>query len=79
MNDIIKIVLVLDESNILLKKITKTIEKEQNLGFLGILLGTLGASLLRNMLTGKVILRAGYENKQRKGILRAGYGSKIDF
>ena len=39
-------------------------------------LGTLGASLLGNMLTGKVILRAGYGNKEGKGILRAGYGSK---
>ena len=38
------------------------------------LLGTLGASLLGNMLTGKGILRAGY--KEGKKILRAGYGSK---
>ena len=40
------------------------------------LLGTLGASLLGNMLTGKAILRPGYENKEGKGILRAGYGPK---
>ena len=42
------------------------------------LLGTLGTSLLINMLTGK-ILRAGHRNKERKGILKAGYGSKMDF
>ena len=40
------------------------------------LLGTLGASLLWNMLTGKAILRPGYENKEGKGILRAGYWPK---
>ena len=44
--------------------------------FLGMLLGTLGTSLLGNMLTGKGILKAAYRNKQGKGILRAGYGSK---
>ena len=46
----------LEDSNILLKGITKTVENEtteQKGGFLGILLGTLGASLLGNMLTGK--------------------------
>ena len=43
------------------------------------LLGTLGASLLGNMLTGKGILRAGYGNEEGKGILRAGYGFKMDF
>ena len=41
-------------------------------------LGILGASLLGNMLTGKGILRAGYGNKQVKGILTAGYESKLD-
>ena len=40
------------------------------------LLGTLRASLLRNMLTRKGILRAGNENKEEKGILRAGCGSE---
>ena len=34
------------------------------------LLGTLGTSLLGNMLTGKGILRAGYGNKEGKGILK---------
>ena len=57
----------LEDSNILWKGITKTIEnetKEQKGGFLRMLLGTLGASLLRNMLTEKGILRAGYGNKE---------------
>ena len=48
--------------------------KKENL--LGTLLGTLGASSLGSMLTGKGILRAIYGNKQGKGILRAGCGSK---
>ena len=51
-----KVVQDLEDSNILLKAITKTIEnetKEQKGDFLGMLLGTLGASLLGNMLTGK--------------------------
>ena len=38
------------------------------------LLSTLGASLLENLLTGKGILRAGSENKKGKGIVRAGTG-----
>ena len=82
MNDIMKIVQALEDSNILLKGINKTIEnktKEQKGGFLRMLLGTLGASLLVNMLTGKGILRAGYGNKKGKGISRAGYGSKKNF
>ena len=62
MNDIMKIVQSLEDSNILLKGVTKTIEnetKEQKGGFLSMLLGTLGASLLGNLLTGKGIVRAG--------------------
>ena len=54
MNDIMKIVQVLEDSNILLKGVTKTIKnktKEQKGGFIGMLLGTLGACLLGNMLT----------------------------
>ena len=68
MNDIIKIVQALEDFNILLKGITKTSENETNEqkgGFLGMLLGTLGASLLGNMLTGKGTLRAGYGSKKR--------------
>ena len=61
-------------SNILLKGVAKTIKnktKEQKGGFLSILLGTLGASLLGNLLSGKGTARAG------EGIVRAGYGSSI--
>ena len=43
------------------------------------LLGTLGTSLLENVLAGKSITRAGYGNKKGKGIIRASYGSKLDF
>ena len=73
MQDIIKIIKELENSNILLKGVIKTIEneiKEQRGGFLSMLLGTLGASLLGNLLTGKCIMRAG------DGIVRAGEGSK---
>ena len=73
MNDITKIVQALEDSYILPKGVTKAIEnktKEQKGGFLG----TLGASLLGNLLTGKGIIRAGsddssYENKKGKGIV----------
>ena len=78
MNDIIKIVQPLDDSNILMKGVTKTIKnetKEQKGGFLGMLLRTLGPSSLGNMLAGKGMLRAGYGNKEGKGMLRAGYVS----
>ena len=43
------------------------------------LLGTLGASLLRNLLTGKRIVRAGSGSKKGKGIIRAGTGKQWDF
>ena len=82
MNDIIKIVQALEDSNILLKGVTKTIKnetKEQKGGFLSMLLGTLGASLLGNLLTGKGIVTAGTENKKEKGIVRAGAGRPWDF
>ena len=79
MNDIIKIIQSLEDSNILLKGVTNTIKnetKEQKGGFLSMLLGTLGASLLGNLLTGKGIVRAGSGNKKGKGIVRAGSGNK---
>ena len=41
--------------------------------------GTLGASLLGNLLAGKVIVRAGSGNKKGKGIVRAGTGKTWDF
>ena len=50
---------------LILKTITKEIKnetKEQKGRFLRMLLSTLGASLLGNMLTGKRMLRAGYGN-----------------
>ena len=81
-NDIIKIIQELEDSNILLKEVTKTIKnktKEQKRGFLSMLLGTLGASLLGNLLTGKGIVRAGSGNKKGKGIVRAGTGKQWDF
>ena len=77
-----KIVQALEDSNILLKGVAKTIEnetKEQKGGFLNMLLGTLGASLLGNMLAGKGIVRAGSGNKKGEGIVRAGYGKQWVF
>ena len=82
MNDIMKIVQALEDSNILLKGVTKTIEnetREQKGGFLSMLLGTLGASLLVNLLSGKEIVRAGSGNNKGKGVVRAGTGKKSDF
>ena len=79
MNDIMKIVQSLEDSNILLKGVTKTTKneaKEQKGGFSSMLLGTSAASLLGNLLSGKGIVRAGYSHpsKKGKGIVRAGYG-----
>ena len=80
MNDIMKTIEALENSGILLKGVSKTIEnqtKEQRGGFLGMLLGTLGASLLGNLLTGKGIMRAGDGIvRAGDGIVRAGKGSK---
>ena len=74
MKDIMKIIKALEKSGILLKGVSKTIEnetKEQRRGFLSMLLGTLRASLLDNLLTGgKGMMRAG------DGIVRVGEGSK---
>ena len=63
MNDIMKILQALEDSNIFLKGVTKTIKDEtkgQKGGFLSMLLVTLGASLLGNLLSEKGIARAGY-------------------
>ena len=52
-----------------MKEVTKTIKnetKEPKGGFLIMLLGTLGASLLRYLLAGKGIVRAGSKNKKKK-------------
>ena len=64
-----KIAQALKDSNIFLKGVTRTIKdetKSKKGWFLGILSGTLGASLLWNMLTGNGMLRAGYGNKKEK-------------
>ena len=84
MNDIMKIIKALEKSGILLKGVSKTIEnetKEQRGVFLSMLLGTLGASLLGNLLTGEkgsVASRAKGEGIIRAGdgIVRVGSGSK---
>ena len=73
MNDILKIVKSLENCGLLLKGVSETIQheaKEQRGGFLSMLLGTLGASLLGDILSGKGVIRAG------EGTIRAGYGSK---
>ena len=43
------------------------------------LLGTLGASLLRNLLARKGIVRGGSGNKKGKGMVRAGTGKQLGF
>ena len=97
MDDIIKIVKSLEDSGLLLKGVTESVQnevKEQKGGFFSMLLGTLGASLLGNLLTGQGVNRAGkgkginrtgegaLATRQDRGILRAGYScrsSKMDF
>ena len=61
-----KVVKSLEDSGLLLKRVSETIQNEAKEGFLSILLGTLAASLLENMLAGKEINRAG------DGIIRTG-------
>ena len=92
-NDIIKIVKSLEDSGLLLKGVTRTVQnevKKQKGGFLSMLLGTLGASLLGNLFTGKGVKTTsqgrginrarkgkGEEiNRAGEGVLRAGYGSR---
>ena len=84
MDDILKIVKSLEDSGVLLKGVSETIQheaKEQRGGFLSMLLGTLGASLLGDVLSkglsGSGVIRAG-EGTMRagEGTIRAGYGSK---
>ena len=84
MEDIIKIIKSLEDSRLLLKRVTETEVqnkvKEQKGGFLSIQLGTLGAIFLGNLLTGKGIYRAGTGkgiNRAGEGILRAGYGRRL--
>ena len=78
MNNMMEIVHVLEDSNIFLKGVTKTIKnktKKQEGGFRRTLVGTLGSILLGNLLSGKEIVRAG----SGKGIVRAGSGKEWDF
>ena len=73
MKDILKIVKSLEDFGLLLEGVSETSKneaKEQNGGFLSMSLGRLGATILRNMLAGKGIIRAG------EGTARVGYGSK---
>ena len=73
MEDIIKIVKSLEDSGLLLKGVSETVQneaREQKGEFFSMLLGTLGASLLGNILAGKGINRAG------EGVIRGGYGNK---
>ena len=66
MEDIIKIIKSLEDFDLLIKGVSKTIQneaKEQKGGFLCMLLGTLGDTLLGNMLAGKGVNRSGYGNK----------------
>ena len=71
MNDISKIVKSLEQFGLSIKGFSETIKneaKEQKVGFLSMLLGILGASLLGNLLTGKGTIRAG-ESTIRAGQL----------
>ena len=83
--DIIRIVKSLGDSDLLLKGVSETIQneaKEQRGGFVSMLLGTLGASLLGDILAGKgaKAKRQGRGiNRAGEGILRADYGNKKDF
>ena len=77
MDSFLGIVKSLEDSGILIKSVSETIQneaKEQRGGSLSMLLGTLGPSLLGDLLTknlsGKETIRAG------EGTIRAGYGSK---
>ena len=75
MDDLIKIVKALEDSGLLLEGVTKSVQnevKEQNGGFLSALLGTLGVSLLGNLLAKKGINTAGEE------IVRAGESHSVD-
>ena len=79
-----KIVKSIEDSGLLLKGVSETIQnevKEQKEGFLEMLLGILVATSLGNMVTGKGIIGTGNGSKDRqskkgKGIRRVGHGSK---
>ena len=84
MDDRVKIVKSLEGNGLLLKGVTEIVQndvKEQKGGFLSMLLGTLGASLLGNLLTSKGVNKKGNGiNRVGEGVIRAGYGNnKMDF
>ena len=85
MDHLIKIVKSYEDSGILSKGVTESVENEvkgQKGGFLSMLLGTLGASLLGNLLTGKGIHRTGKGkgiHRTEERIVRAGEGNNMDF
>ena len=82
MENIIKIVKSLEDSCLLLKGVTETVQievKEQKGVFLSMLLGTLGASLLGNIFAGRRAIAASQGrdvNRAGEGVVRAGYGNK---
>ena len=79
MEYIVRIVKSFADSGLLLKGVTETVQneiKEQKGGFLGMLLGTLGARLLGNILTGRGVIvqsQGRGMNRTGEGIVRAGY------
>ena len=81
--DLIKIVKSLEDSRLLLKGVTESVQnevKEQKGGFLSMLLGTLSTSLLGNLLIGKGINKKGKGiNRAGEGIVRAGEENNMDF
>ena len=84
-NYIIKVADSIEDSGLLLKGVAEIVQnevKEQKEGFLSMLLGTLGASLLGTPLTGRGVNRARKGrgiNRAGKGVIRADYGNKMDF
>ena len=83
MEDLIKIVKSLEDFGLLLRVVTESVRteiKEQKGGFLSMLLGTLGASLLGNLLSGIGINKNGKGIRRTgEGIIRAGEGNNADF
>ena len=72
-----RIIQAVEDSNNLITIKNET--KEQKEGYLSMFLGTLSASQLGNLLTGKRIARAGTGNEKGKGIVSAGTGKQWDF
>ena len=69
-----KILKSLEETDLLTKDISETIqnEAEKHKGFLGLLYGTLGASFIGNLLTGKGVKRSKFSNIPSRGVIRWG-------